>query len=71
VRHAAALIAGGRPPATPVAVLVEGTLPGERTVLSTLLDLDADLDRYDVRPPAIIVVGEVVAVARPATYPRG
>ena len=52
-------------------MLVEGTLPGERTVLSTLLDLDADLDRYDVRPPAIIVVGEVVAVARPATYPRG
>ncbi len=67
---AAALVAGGRAPATPVAVLVDGTLPGERTVLSTLEGLDADLDTHAVRPPAIIVVGEVVAVARPGTYPR-
>lgn len=67
---AAALVAGGRPASTPVAVLVEGTLPGERTVLSTLEHLDSDLQAKQVRPPAIIVVGEVVAVARPATYPR-
>lgn len=67
---AEALVSGGRPSSTPVAVIVEGTLPAERTVLSTLGDLAADLVREEVRPPAIIVVGDVVAVARPAHYGR-
>ena len=66
---AATLVAGGRDPATPVAVLVEGTMPGERELLSTLADLAADIEAADVRPPAIIVIGDVVAVARPETYP--
>jgi uroporphyrin-III C-methyltransferase/precorrin-2 dehydrogenase/sirohydrochlorin ferrochelatase len=43
-------------------------MPGERTVLSTLGGLGADLAAADVRPPAIIVVGEVVAVAHPDRY---
>ena len=64
------LVAGGRPAQTPVAVLVEGTLPEERTVLTTLADLAEDVAREDVRPPAVIVVGEVVALARPGRYPR-
>ncbi|NYG55826.1 uroporphyrinogen-III C-methyltransferase [Nocardioides perillae] len=67
---AAALVAGGRPAGTPVAVVAEGSMPAERTVLSTLGTLDADLARQQVRPPAIIVVGEVVAVARPEHYAR-
>jgi uroporphyrin-III C-methyltransferase/precorrin-2 dehydrogenase/sirohydrochlorin ferrochelatase len=65
------LLAGGRDAATPVAVIVDGTMPTERTVLSTLGTLDADLVAHRVVPPAIIVVGEVVAVARPAHYGRG
>lgn len=67
---AEALMAGGRDGDTPVAVVVEGTLPAERTVLSTVASLAADLVSHEVRPPAIIVVGEVVAVARPAHYGR-
>ena len=63
-----ALVEGGRAPGTPVAVLVEGTLPGERATYSTLGDLRADLARDDVRPPAIIVIGEVVRVAKPERY---
>ena len=43
-------------------------MPGERTVLTTLGDLGADLDRHGVRPPAIIVVGDVVAVAHPQHF---
>jgi len=62
---AAALVAGGRPSETPVAVICDGTMPGERTVLSTLGALAADLAAHGVRPPAIIVVGGVVAVAHP------
>jgi uroporphyrin-III C-methyltransferase / precorrin-2 dehydrogenase / sirohydrochlorin ferrochelatase len=68
---AEALLAGGRDAATPVAVIVDGTMPTERTVLSTLGTLAADLASHSVVPPAIIVVGEVVAVARPAHYGRG
>ena len=65
------LLAGGRDAATPVAVIVDGTMPTERTVLSTLGTLAHDLAAHRVVPPAIIVVGEVVAVARPAHYGRG
>ena len=65
---AARLVAAGRPSSTPVAVIAEGTMPGERTVLSTLDDVAADLEREAVRPPAIIVVGDVVAVANPERY---
>jgi uroporphyrin-III C-methyltransferase / precorrin-2 dehydrogenase / sirohydrochlorin ferrochelatase len=62
---AAALMAGGRPESTPVAVIVEGTMPGEQTVLTTLAGLGADIAAHGLRPPAIIVVGDVVAVANP------
>jgi uroporphyrin-III C-methyltransferase/precorrin-2 dehydrogenase/sirohydrochlorin ferrochelatase len=67
---AATLVEGGRPADTPVAVIVDGTMPTERTVLSTLAALADDLATHRVVPPAIIVVGEVVAVARPAHYGR-
>jgi uroporphyrin-III C-methyltransferase/precorrin-2 dehydrogenase/sirohydrochlorin ferrochelatase len=65
---AAALIDGGREESTPVAVVCDGSMPGERTVLSTLGELGADIERYGVRPPAIIVVGGVVAVAHPQHF---
>ncbi|MBS45438.1 MAG: uroporphyrinogen-III C-methyltransferase [Nocardioides sp.] len=73
VEHApqisAALLAGGKDPATPVAVVSDGSLPGQRTVLSTLAELTDDLVTQQVRPPAIIVVGDVVAVAHRDRYP--
>jgi uroporphyrin-III C-methyltransferase/precorrin-2 dehydrogenase/sirohydrochlorin ferrochelatase len=66
---AARLVAAGRPAGTPMAVVSEGTMPGERTVLGTLGTAADDLAREQVRPPAIVVVGDVVAVARPDRYP--
>ncbi|WP_134739185.1 uroporphyrinogen-III C-methyltransferase [Nocardioides sp. 503] len=62
------LVAGGRSPETPVAVLCDGTMPGERTVLATLGTLQAELLAHAVLPPAIIVVGDVVAVAHPERF---
>lgn len=62
------LLAGGRSTSTPVAVVVDGTMPTERTVLSTLGALADDLATHEVVPPAIIVIGDVVAVARPEHY---
>ena len=66
---AAALLARGRDAGTPVAVVCDGTMPTERTVLSTLGSLAGDLDRHAVTAPAIIVVGEVVRVAYPDAFP--
>jgi len=62
---AARLVKGGRPPTTPVAIVSEGTMPGERTLVSTLAAVAEDMAEADVRPPAIVVIGEVVAVAHP------
>jgi uroporphyrin-III C-methyltransferase/precorrin-2 dehydrogenase/sirohydrochlorin ferrochelatase len=63
-----ALVAAGRGAGTPVAVVCDGSMPAERTVLTTLGEIAADLDRHGVRPPAIIVVGDVVAVAHPRHF---
>jgi uroporphyrin-III C-methyltransferase/precorrin-2 dehydrogenase/sirohydrochlorin ferrochelatase len=62
------LVAGGRAASTPAAVISEGTMPGERALLSTLGSVGADVAREGVRPPAIVVVGDVVAVANPERY---
>jgi uroporphyrin-III C-methyltransferase/precorrin-2 dehydrogenase/sirohydrochlorin ferrochelatase len=67
---ATALVEGGRPAETPVAVIMDGTMPDERTVLSTLGTLATDIEAQQIKPPAIIVVGEVVAVAHPERYNR-
>ena len=60
-RIAEQLIAAGRPPDEPAAVVHEGTLPGQQTVVSTLARL-AD-DAASVRAPAVTVVGEVARLA--------
>jgi len=44
-------------------------MPGERTVLSTLGEVAADVAREGISPPAVVVIGDVVAVARPDRYP--
>ena len=62
------LTRSGRKSDTPVAVIAEGTMPGERTVLSTLGAVAEDIVREQVRPPAIVVIGDVVAVANPERY---
>ncbi|RHW25593.1 uroporphyrinogen-III C-methyltransferase [Nocardioides immobilis] len=64
-----ALVAGGRKPGTPVAVVCDGTMPTQRTVLATLATLGPCLADEQVQPPAIIVIGEVVRVAFPDAFP--
>ncbi len=56
-----ALVSGGRSPETPVAVISNGTLPDQQVVVSTLRDVATAA--AGIRPPAIVVVGEVVAEA--------
>jgi uroporphyrin-III C-methyltransferase / precorrin-2 dehydrogenase / sirohydrochlorin ferrochelatase len=57
---AAELIKRGRAAATPVAVIRDGTLPGQQVLTSTLGDMATDAERADIRPPAVVVIGEVV-----------
>ncbi|MBE1456987.1 uroporphyrin-III C-methyltransferase/precorrin-2 dehydrogenase/sirohydrochlorin ferrochelatase [Nocardiopsis terrae] len=59
-----ALIEHGRSPQTPVAVVQEATLPGQRTVTGTLADIAASVRAAQVRPPAVVIIGEVVKTAR-------
>jgi len=54
------LITHGRPPATPVAVIRWGTTAQQRTVVGTLANIADEVARAGLKPPAIIVVGEVV-----------
>ncbi|MBG6096064.1 uroporphyrinogen-III C-methyltransferase [Nocardioides luteus] len=65
---ATALMDGGRAASTPVAVICDGTMPTQRTVLATLETLEKTLADENVQPPAIIVVGEVVRVAHPDSF---
>jgi uroporphyrin-III C-methyltransferase/precorrin-2 dehydrogenase/sirohydrochlorin ferrochelatase len=54
------LVSHGRAPDTPVAVIQEATLPNQRTVVSTLDCVAADVAAAELRSPAVVVVGEVV-----------
>jgi uroporphyrin-III C-methyltransferase len=54
------LIAAGRPPETPAAVVRWGTYEGQLTVTGTLATIATEARKAGMRPPAVIVVGEVV-----------
>ncbi|MCE5323777.1 uroporphyrinogen-III C-methyltransferase [bacterium] len=54
------LIANGRDPKTPVAVIQWGTCPSQRTVTGTLDDIVQKCESEQISPPAVTVVGEVV-----------
>jgi uroporphyrinogen III methyltransferase / synthase len=53
------LVAGGRPPSEPVAVVERGTLPGQRTVTGTLADIAERVAEAGLEAPAITLVGPV------------
>jgi uroporphyrin-III C-methyltransferase/precorrin-2 dehydrogenase/sirohydrochlorin ferrochelatase len=58
-----ALQGHGRRPGTPAAVIQDGSMASERVLFSTLEHVASDTARDGVRPPAIVVVGDVVDVA--------
>jgi uroporphyrinogen III methyltransferase / synthase len=58
---ARALVAAGRDPAEPAAVVERGTLPGQRTVSSTLRGIAAAAEEAGLKPPSVTIVGPVAA----------
>ncbi|GAA3727738.1 uroporphyrinogen-III C-methyltransferase [Streptomyces tremellae] len=59
---AAALVAHGKDPATPVALVQEGTTAAQRRVDATLATVGERARAEAVRPPAVIVIGDVVVL---------
>ncbi|MFL5908577.1 MAG: uroporphyrinogen-III C-methyltransferase [Solirubrobacterales bacterium] len=60
-RIAQRLIEAGRDAAEPAAVVARGTLPDQRTVLSTLERIAEDAGDAGIQPPAVTVVGPAAA----------
>ena len=63
------LVAAGLDPQTPAAVISGGTTSGQETVVATVGTIAAAAEGF--RPPALIVVGMVVAFSERLTGVRG
>lgn len=50
----------GMPPTTPVALIQQGTTPNQRVFVTTLEKLPELVQREKIKPPTLIIVGEVV-----------
>jgi uroporphyrin-III C-methyltransferase/precorrin-2 dehydrogenase/sirohydrochlorin ferrochelatase len=57
------LVQHGRAPSTPVAIVENGSRSNQRVVLATLAELEAAGRAAAVRSPALVIVGEVTALA--------
>lgn len=60
---AAALVAHGKAADTPVGIVEDGFGPRQRLTTGTLADIADQADAVGVRPPAVVVVGDVVSLA--------
>jgi len=63
---AAQLQGAGMPALTPVAVIEHGTLPSQRSLMTTLAAMPHAVGQHGLGSPAIVVIGGVVNHAQPA-----
>jgi siroheme synthase len=61
-RLADGLVAAGRSGDTPAAVISKGTTTEQRVVTAPLSELAAAVERAELEAPALVVVGDVVAL---------
>lgn len=57
------LLGAGMPASMPVAVVQNGTLPTQRSVVSQLDHIVSDVERENLASPALVIVGDVVKFA--------
>ncbi|HEU5227928.1 MAG TPA: uroporphyrinogen-III C-methyltransferase [Ktedonobacteraceae bacterium] len=67
-RIAHRLLDGGLAADTPVAVIQQGTLPQQRMVKGTLVDIVERAERAAIKSPAITIIGEVVNLSDPLAW---
>ena len=65
-RIAAALRNAGMPASMPAAAIQNGTMFSQSQVVSTLASIESDVAQAGIASPALVVFGEVVALARHA-----
>lgn len=58
------LLSAGMDPETPAAIIEKGTTAAQRTIMSTLEELASAADSGKVTMPAVIVIGDVAALAQ-------
>ncbi len=63
-RIARTLIAHGRPPETPVALVRHGTTRAQETIVGTLGDITTRVAAAGFTPPVLAIVGDVVGLRR-------
>jgi len=56
------MVAHGLPATTPVALVEQGTTPQQRVLIATLDTLLDVIKNEDIKPPTLIIVGEVVSL---------
>lgn len=61
---ASGLVARGKDPATPVAIIERGLAPGQRVTIGALGNIGETGKKAKVRPPAVIVIGDVAGLYR-------
>ena len=57
------LLAAGRPPSTPVAIVAQASLPGQSVLRTSLGQCTLEARRAGLPTPALVVIGEVVGLA--------
>lgn len=62
------LLRAGLPKETPAAFLQEGTTAGQKTVVSTVERLTQDGRAAGIRPPAVIVIGDVCSLSERCSW---
>jgi siroheme synthase len=55
-----ALIAGGKPPDTPVAIIRQVSNPDQEIYRCTLGTVTGCIEEHDIEPPSVFVIGNVV-----------
>jgi uroporphyrinogen III methyltransferase/synthase len=63
-----ALIAAGKPPTTPAAIVRRCSWPDQVTIRTTLDRVAAEIQGHQIRPPVLVVVGEVATNETGATW---
>lgn len=63
------LLAAGRSPTTPVAVVAQATLPGQAVLRTTLGQCTLEVRRAGLPTPALVIIGEVAGLAATLASP--